>query len=220
MEKEIRIERKVFSKNEEIAEENRRLFKKHGLLVINMVSSPGSGKTSLIEQILSRLKDRVKVGIIAGDVHTDRDAKRAAAFGVPVTKIETGGSCHLDAKRVKEALSDIDLAQIELLIIENVGNLVCPAGYDLGEDFKLVVMSVTEGDDKPLKYPAMFRASKVLVINKVDLLPHTNFDIELARKYALGINPELAIFETSCTNGDGIEEFITFLSEKVKELPQ
>jgi hydrogenase nickel incorporation protein HypB len=217
MEREIRLERKVLSKNDEIAGGNRRLFKKHGLLVINMVSSPGSGKTSLIERILSRPKGELSVGVIAGDVHTDRDAKRVAAFGVPVASIETGGACHLDAMRVKDALYHIDLSQIDLLIIENVGNLVCPAGYDLGEDFKLVVMSVTEGDDKPLKYPAMFRKSKVLVINKIDLLPHVSFDIELARRYALRINPELVVFETSCTSGQGIERFSSWLSTNFAE---
>jgi len=211
----ITIERKVLQKNDEIAASNRALFKKNNLYTINIVSSPGSGKTSLVEKTIEKLKDEMKISVIEGDVQTDLDAKRVSNYNVPVVQIITNGACHLEANLVKDALANIELEGRNLLIIENVGNLVCPAGYDLGEDLKVVIISVTEGDDKPLKYPKMFMNSKILVINKTDLLPYVNCNINVLRENALKINPGLRVFETSCTTGQGIDKWCGFLKENV-----
>lgn len=207
----ITIERKVLEKNDELAQHNRELFKKHGIFAINLVSSPGSGKTSLLEKTLEQLNGKLKVAVIEGDVQTDLDAQRVAKFGVPVVQIVTNGGCHLEAKLVRDALGKMALEGINLLVIENVGNLVCPAGYDLGEAMKVVVASTTEGDDKPLKYPAMFRNASVLIINKVDLVPYVNCNLTELRNNALRINPNLTVFETSCTTGSGVKEWSDWL---------
>ena len=207
----ITVERKILEKNDEVAKHNRELFSRHGLFVINLVSSPGSGKTSLLEQTLASLQNKLRVAVIEGDLQTDLDARRVAEFGVPVVQIVTRGGCHLEAALVRDALESIDLSGIQLLIIENVGNLVCPANYDLGEAMKVVVASTTEGDDKPLKYPTMFRNASVLVINKIDLLPYVNCSLESLRRNALSINPALKIIETSCTTGSGIAEWCEWL---------
>jgi len=210
----ITIERKILEKNDEIAAENRALFARHGMFVINMVSSPGAGKTSILERSLERLKGELKVAVIEGDVQTDLDAQRVARYGVPAVQIVTRGGCHLEANLVRDALKNIDLSGIQVLIIENVGNLVCPSNYDLGEAMKVVVASTTEGDDKPLKYPAMFRNASVLVINKIDLIPYVNSSLSTLRGNALQINPALRIFETSCTTGAGIDEWCSWLAER------
>jgi hydrogenase nickel incorporation protein HypB len=211
----ITIERKILEKNDEIARQNRVKFSKNGLFVINVVSSPGSGKTSLLERTLEQFKDKLKIAVIEGDVQTDFDAKRVERYGVPVVQIVTNGGCHLEAKLVKDALENIDLNDVKILVIENVGNLVCPAGYDLGEDMKVVIVSTTEGDDKPLKYPKMFRNASILIVNKIDLLPHLDCDIEELKKNALLINPSLKIFETSCTTSEGIPEWCNWLERNV-----
>lgn len=208
----ITIERKVLAKNDDVAAVNRIRFKEHGLFVFNLVSSPGAGKTSLLEAILKEAKGRLKIGIIEGDVQTDLDAQRVARFGVPAVQIVTRGGCHLEAMLVQQALDVMDLSAITVLVIENVGNLVCPANYDLGEDIKVVVLSTTEGDDKPLKYPAMFRNASVLIINKIDLLPYVPCDIQAMKRNARQINPDLLIFETSATTGQGIGALIEWLS--------
>lgn len=213
----VTIERKVLQKNDELARQNRETFAQKNIFVINLVSSPGSGKTSLLERTLDYLKGRIKVAVVEGDVQTDLDAQRVAKFGVPVVQIVTNGGCHLEAKLVQDALSNIDLDGLDLLVIENVGNLVCPAGYDLGEAMKVVIASMTEGDDKPLKYPAMFRNASVLVINKVDLVPYLNCNLDQLRKNALQINPNLQVFETSCTSGSGIPEWSDWLLSKTKK---
>ncbi len=213
----ITVERKVLEKNDAVARRNRDFFAEHKTYVINVVSSPGSGKTSLIEKTLGVLKDRIKIAVIEGDVQTDLDAQRVARFDVPVVQIVTHGGCHLEAKLVQDALESIDLSSIQLLIIENVGNLVCPSNYDLGEAAKIVVASVTEGDDKPLKYPGMFRNSSGLIVNKIDLLPHLPCNIDELKNNALKINPQLRIFETSCTSGEGIEDWCTWLHSKVSD---
>lgn len=211
----VTVERKVLEKNDEIAKKNRTLFEEHGVVVLNLVSSPGSGKTSLLEQTIERLRFSVRLAVIEGDVQTDLDAQRIARLNIPVVQLVTNGSCHLDAKLIEDALQHIDVSSIDALIIENVGNLVCPAGYDLGEAMKVVVVSVTEGDDKPLKYPAMFRNASVLVINKIDLLPYVPSTIEQLRTNALKINPQLTIFETSCTTGAGIDAWCTWLHRNI-----
>ena len=212
----ITLERKVLEKNDEVAQQNRALFQERGIFVLNLVSSPGSGKTSLLERTIEYLAGSVRIGVIEGDVQTDIDAQRIARFNIPVVQLVTNGSCHLEAKLVQDALQHFNLNSIELLIIENVGNLVCPANYDLGEALKVVVVSVTEGDDKPLKYPAMFRNASVLIINKIDLLPYVNCNIELLRSNALKINPQLEIFETSCTTNAGIPEWCAWIRRHLK----
>jgi len=210
----ITIERKVLEKNDDLARRNRELFAKQRTFVINLVSSPGSGKTSLLERTLGYLKGKLKIAVIEGDVQTDLDAQRVARFDVPVAQIVTNGGCHLEAKLVADALDRLDLAGIELLVIENVGNLVCPSNYDLGEAMKVVVASTTEGDDKPLKYPAMFRNASVLIINKIDLLPYLDCDIAALKMNALQINPLLTVFETSCRSGSGVPEWCAWLQQK------
>jgi hydrogenase nickel incorporation protein HypB len=211
----ITIERKVLEKNDEIARQNRDMFSERGLFVINVVSSPGSGKTSLLERTLEQLKDKIKIAVIEGDVQTDFDAKRVERYNVPVVQIVTNGGCHLEAKLVKDAFDSMDLNDVKILVIENVGNLVCPAGYDLGENMKVVIVSTTEGDDKPLKYPKMFRNAPILIINKIDLLPYVDCNIEDLKNNALQINPSLKIFETSCTTGAGIPEWCQWLEKNV-----
>src|SRR3990167_5266877 len=205
----ILIEEDILSKNDEIAQENREMLKERGVFSINMVSSPGSGKTSIIEKTIGLVKEFLKLAVIEGDIQTDLDAQRIKKHGIPVKQITTGRACHLDAHMVHHALPWLfEHKNIRFLIIENVGNMVCPAEYDLGEDMKVAVMSVTEGDDKPLKYPAMFSASQMLLINKTDLLPYTDFNMQRAKHNALTINPKLKIIVTSCTNGTGIKEWV------------
>jgi len=213
----ITIEKKILEKNDLIAANNRDFFNEKKIFVINILSSPGSGKTSLIERSLARWGKKIKFGIIEGDVQTDLDAQRLDVFKVPVVQIVTNGACHLDANLVRDAYSSIEKEEIELLIIENVGNLVCPAGFDLGEHIKVVVTSITEGDDKPLKYPSVFRNSSILIINKTDLLPHVNSSLAKLKKNALSVNPSLKIFETSCVTDDGIDKWCKWLKTQINK---
>jgi hydrogenase nickel incorporation protein HypB len=213
----IKIERKVLEKNDELASQNRGDLKNKNIFCVNILSSPGSGKTSIIERTIEHLKDDVKIAVIEGDVQTDIDAKRVEKYKVPVIQIVTNGGCHLDAKLVRDAMANLNFSDINFLVIENVGNLVCPAGYDLGEDCKVVILSTTEGDDKPLKYPKMFMNSEVLIINKTDLLPYVNSNIETLKTNALKINPNLTIFETSCSTGDGIDKWCNWLIDNVNK---
>ncbi len=210
----ITIERKVLEKNDQIAVRNRRLFEERGIFTLNLVSSPGSGKTSILERTFQGLRDAMTMAVIEGDVQTDLDAQRVAQYGVPVVQIVTLGGCHLDANLVQDALTKLDLTGVELLFIENVGNLVCPSNYDLGEALKVVVLSTTEGDDKPLKYPAMIRNSSVMLINKIDLVPYLPCRLDTLRSNALKINPELKIFEISCITGEGISDWCDWLKKK------
>ncbi len=212
----ITVERKVLAKNDELAEHNRNLLKQNEIFTINLVSSPGSGKTSLLEKTFETLGSKVDISVIEGDVQTSLDAERVANYNVPVVSIVTNGACHLEAKLVQDALSNLDLEKTELLFIENVGNLVCPAGFDLGENMKIVLVSTTEGDDKPLKYPKMFRNSEAMIINKTDLIPYVNCNIETLKNNALNVNPGLKIFEVSCTSGAGIKEWCNWLVENVR----
>lgn len=212
----ITVERKVLAKNDELAEHNRNLLKQNEIFTINLVSSPGSGKTSLLEKTFETLGSKVDISVIEGDVQTSLDAERVANYNVPVVSIVTNGACHLEAKLVQDALSNLDLEKTELLFIENVGNLVCPAGFDLGENMKIVLVSTTEGDDKPLKYPKMFRNSEAMIINKTDLIPYVNCNIETLKNNALNVNPGLKIFEVSCASGTGIKEWCNWLVENVR----
>ncbi|MGE0816145.1 MAG: hydrogenase nickel incorporation protein HypB [Vicinamibacterales bacterium] len=208
----VTIERKVLEKNDELAAATRDALVRQGVFAINMVSSPGAGKTTLLERTLAALDGRVKVAVVEGDVQTDLDAQRVSRYGVPVVQIVTNGGCHLEARLVRDALTQLDLRDTDVLVIENVGNLVCPANFDLGEDLKVVVLSVTEGDDKPLKYPAMFQRSAVLIINKIDLVPYVDADVSAIRRHARLANPDLQIFETSCRTGEGIAEWADWLA--------
>jgi hydrogenase nickel incorporation protein HypB len=210
----ITIERKVLEKNDELAQRNRRMFLDRGIFVLNLVSSPGSGKTSILEKTCEALRGSMNISVIEGDVQTDLDAQRVAAYGVAVVQIITMGGCHLEAGLVQDAMKQLDLTETDLLFIENVGNLVCPSNYDLGEALKVVVLSTTEGDDKPLKYPAMFRNASVLIINKIDLIPYVNCKLDVLRGNAIQINPALKIFEISCFTGAGIEEWCNWLKKK------
>jgi hydrogenase nickel incorporation protein HypB len=217
MAKVITIEQRILKRNSEVAAENRRLFDGSGVFVVSLASSPGSGKTSLLEKALAQLKGEVAVAVIEGDVQTDNDARRIEALGVPVVQIVTNGTCHLDAQMVQGALQHVEFGKLEVLFIENVGNLVCPASYDLGEHLRVVLSSTTEGEDKPLKYPAMFRRSDALVLNKVDLLPYLQYDLNEARNMALRVNPTIEIFETSCTTGAGIGNFCRWIVNRMGE---
>ncbi len=211
----ITIERKVLEKNDQIAQKNREDFTANNVFTINIVSSPGSGKTSILERTIEHLKGKLNLSVIEGDVQTDNDARRISALDVPAVQIVTHGGCHLEARLVRDAMENVDLQKTQLLVIENVGNLVCPSNYDLGEAHKVVVVSTTEGDDKPIKYPNMFRNSSVLIINKIDLVPYLNCNIDELENNALQINPSLKVFKTSCTTGDGIDEWCSWLESQV-----
>ena len=212
----VEIYRNVLEKNDEIAEENRKIYKEKNLFVCNLLSSPGSGKTLVMERVAERFENKVPLGVIAGDVQTDNDAKRLDKHSIQTVQIITNGGCHLDARMVQKALNKIDLDSLKVLFIENVGNLVCPAGFNLGEEKKIVIMSTTEGEDKPLKYPSMFLAADVMIINKIDLLPYLACNIDEIKKNACKINPKLTIFETSAVTGEGIDEFCDWIVGNVK----
>ena len=209
----IDVREKVMARNDELATEVRGRLAVHKIPSLNLVSSPGSGKTSLLEQTLDALGDRIRMAVVTGDVQTQNDADRLAArTDRLVQAVVTGGACHMDARQISTALDEIDLAETDLLFVENVGNLVCPASWDLGEDAKVVIFSVTEGEDKPLKYPKMFEQSDYCVINKIDLLPYLPFDMDRAVACARQVNPDLRFFHTSALTGEGMEEWYDFLA--------
>jgi len=210
----IAIENDILAKNNRLAADNRSLFRRRGIFTLNLVSSPGSGKTTLLERTLTELRNSSRCAVIEGDQQTSNDADRIAATGVPVRQINTGAGCHLDAHMVSHALEQFDMESIDLLFIENVGNLVCPAAFDLGEDHKVVVLSVTEGEDKPLKYPQMFHNSTVMLLNKIDLLPHLDFDPRACLEMARRVNPGITIFQLSARTGQGMAEWYEWLREK------
>lgn len=211
--KTVKIQRKVLNENDVLAGELRERFEKEKILCLNLVSSPGSGKTTLLEKTLERLIDKLSMAVIEGDVQTDNDARRLMRFGLPVHQIQTGGACHLDARMINKALDQIAANDLRLLFIENVGNLVCPSSFDLGEDMKIVLVSTTEGDDKPQKYPAMFARSSVMVINKTDLLPYVDFDVDTAISHAKVLSPDIKVFQLSCTTGEGLDAWCDWLVE-------
>jgi len=195
----------ILSANDEIAAQNRRLLDEHGITVMNIMASPGSGKTSLILRTIDALRDRLRLAVVEGDIASSVDADRVAAQNVPVVQINTGGQCHLDAPMLARALAQLPLAELDLIIVENVGNLICPVDFKLGEDLNVVIASAPEGDDKPYKYPGIFIAVDAVVINKMDLLPYVHFDVTAFGRLVLGMNPDVSIFEVSCETGQGIE---------------
>lgn len=212
------IEKKVLSENDQIAARLRDTLGRSGTLTLNLISSPGSGKTMLLEKTLERLPAGTRAAVLTGDIQTDNDARRLAGYGYPVRQITTAGACHLDARMVENHLAawrdeGVD-KPLDFLFIENVGNLVCPTSYDLGEDAKIVVLSVTEGEDKPLKYPGIFRKAELMILNKIDLLPYVPFDPQLALENARQIHPEIEITETSCTTGAGLDQWLAWLARR------
>jgi len=213
----VKIYSNILKANDTLAQKNRKLFDLNGVFTINLMSSPGSGKTSLLEKTIDMLKEELSIGVLEGDLQTANDAKRIEKYHIPVTQINTDGACHLDANMIDNALDFYDFKDLDLFVIENVGNLVCPAGYDLGEDDRVVMVSTPEGDDKPIKYPVMFRKATVLLINKIDLLPYTNFDLMKVKEDALKIKPDLKIFEISCKTGEGLVPWYDWLKAQVKK---
>jgi hydrogenase nickel incorporation protein HypB len=211
----VKLETKVLNENQRLAAELRTRFAESGTVVVNLISSPGSGKTRLLERTLELLPDGVRAAVLTGDIQTDADATRLMRFGYPVKQITTGGTCHLDAKMITRHLEDWDLAELDLLFIENVGNLVCPSSYDLGEEAKIVLLSVTEGEEKPLKYPSIFFKSKLILITKTDLLPYVPFDYELAKANARSVNAEADIVGVSCQTDEGLREWMGWLSARL-----
>ena len=212
----VKVVAKILEANERIAQENRRIFDDAGVYVVNLMSAPGAGKTSLLEKTLSEKTD-LKIGVIEGDIAGSDDAERIGKFGVPVIQINTGGACHLDANMINEVLKELPLNELKVVFIENVGNLVCPAEFKVGEDIKVMLLSITEGHDKPLKYPLMFQESSALLINKVDLAPYLDVDINKIKKDAVSLNPNIKIFEVSCKTGQGIADWVEWLSNKTKK---
>ena len=210
----ISLERKVLSENDRIAASLRDEFSLRGILCLNFISSPGSGKTSLLERTLAALPAETRAAVLTGDIQTENDATRLARFGFPVKQITTGGTCHLEARMIERALADWRLANMDLLLIENVGNLVCPSSYDLGEAAKIVVLSVTEGEDKPLKYPSIFFKAELLVLNKIDLLPYVPFDLAAAEANAHKIHAGMEIVRVSCQSRDGLTEWLRWLRRR------
>jgi hydrogenase nickel incorporation protein HypB len=217
----IEIGRKVLETNDRIADQNRRAFDALGAFVVNLMSAPGSGKTSLLERTLAAVDGTLRIAVIEGDVRGSLDADRLARFELPIVQINTdplfGGECHLDAPMVRDALERLPREWFDLVVIENVGNLVCPAEFRVGEDLKVMVLSVAEGDDKPLKYPLMFRESALLLLNKIDLLPHVDFDVGRFRANVARVNPRLEVIETSARTGEGIDQWIDWLRARVGE---
>jgi len=211
----IAIEEDILAKNNRLASFNRALFKDKGIFVLNLVSSPGSGKTTLLERTLRDLSEKLRFAVIEGDQQTDNDARRIADTGVPVRQINTGAGCHLDAHMIMHGTDGFDLDHLDVLMIENVGNLVCPASFDLGEHHKVVVLSVTEGEDKPLKYPQMFHNSTVMLLNKTDLLPHLTFEVEKCKEYARRVSHGITIFEVSASTGEGMDQWYQWLTAEM-----
>ena len=216
----VQIEMGVLDKNNQIAVHNREHLQEQGILALNLVSSPGSGKTTLLTSTLNYLKDKVPCAVIEGDQQTTNDAERIRATGVPAIQVNTGKGCHLDAQMVHDAMHHLGLKDNSLLFIENVGNLVCPAGFDLGEQHKVAILSVTEGEDKPLKYPHMFAAADLMLINKIDLLPYVNVNIEACVNAARRVNPEIDVIVLSATTGEGMDEWVAWLQERLSKVNQ
>ena len=208
---EIKVLKDILSANEEIAQSNMKLLDSKGVFAVNLMSSPGAGKTSLVLETIKVLKGKSRIGVIEGDLSSSVDAETISKENVPVIQINTGGGCHLDANMISKALSNLPLEGIELLLIENVGNLVCPAGFALGEHKKVLISSIPEGDDKPLKYPLMFHEVDAVLINKIDLLPYLKFDTQAFSQAVRGINGKVGIFQISCATGQGIQEWVSWL---------
>jgi len=211
----VSVIKNVLAANDRIAADNRDLFDKNKVYVINLMSSPGAGKTSLVERTILALRDKYRIGVIEGDIQDTYDADRIAKLDIPVVQINTGGACHIDGNMIREALPTFDLSKTDLLIVENVGNLVCPAEFKIGENVKIMLLSTPEGADKPAKYPLMFQESAALLINKIDLMPYVDFDLEKAKRDALSLHKDLKIFEVSCKAATGLDAWIAWLTQRI-----
>ncbi len=214
--KTIKIKRKILKKNEEYASQLRALLKKKNIFTVNLLGSPGAGKTTILEKVIQNLGQRRKIVVIEGDLYTSRDAERLEKYGTQVIQVNTGGACHLEANMVRQAVNELNLVDVDLLVIENVGNLVCTASYDLGEDVKATVLSVPEGSDKLLKYSPIFQKSEIMLINKIDLIPYTNFFIKDIIKDLIQINKNIQIIKLSCETNEGVQDLCNYLEEKIK----
>ena len=213
---EIKVLKDILGANDQIAAKNRELIASHKVFAVNVMASPGAGKTSVVLQTIKTLKNKVRIGVIEGDIASSIDAETVAKEGVPVVQINTGGECHLESFQIQNALNNMPLADIDLLLIENVGNLVCPAEFSIGEDIKVLIASVPEGDDKPYKYPLMFNTVDAIVLNKIDLLPYVKFNIEGFTKTVKTINPKVELFKVSCTTGEGLQPWANWLLAQMK----
>jgi hydrogenase nickel incorporation protein HypB len=212
---EIKIMRNILDRNQNKAREIRDLLMHKKVVMVNLISSPGAGKTTLLEQTCQKLGDDMKIGVIEGDVTTDRDAQRLKKYNIPIVVINTEGGCHLDSHSISKVLDSFDLDKLDVLFVENVGNLICPSQFDLGENFKVAMVSIPEGDDKPGKYPMLFREAKAVLLNKTDLIPYTNFSIDFFRMDLQNINAQIPLFEISCTKGDGLNEWYQWILEQI-----
>lgn len=210
----IEVEKKVLNENQVLAGQLRERFRQHGILCVNLISSPGSGKTLLLEKTLERMDKGARVAVLTGDLQTENDARRLAKFGFRVKQIVTGGTCHLDARMVERHLADWNLEELDLLVVENVGNLVCPSSYDLGEDAKIVLLSTTEGEDKPVKYPSIFFKAELMLLTKIDLLPYVPFKAEVAKENARRVHPQMEILDVSSTTGEGLDAWMAWLEAR------
>lgn len=213
---EIKIMKNILDRNQDKANEVRKILTENKVKMVNLISSPGSGKTTLLERTCEALVNKFKIGIIEGDITTDRDAQRLKKYGIPIVVINTEGGCHLDSHSISKVLGEFDLQNLDVLFVENVGNLVCPSHFDLGESFKLAVASTAEGDDKPVKYPMLFREARAIVLNKIDLIPFTNFKMEQFNSDLMQINPLVPLFPLSCTTGEGLENWLNWISEQIQ----
>jgi len=212
---EIKIMKNILDRNQNKADEVRNLLTSKKVVMVNIISSPGAGKTTLLERTLEEFNSKYRIGVIEGDITTDRDARRLQKFNIPIVVINTEGGCHLDSHSISKALDSFDLDNLDIIFVENVGNLICPSEFDLGETFKLAVVSTPEGDDKPGKYPLLFREAMAVLLNKTDLIPYTNFNLENFKRDLSGINAKVPLFEISCTNGDGLKEWFKWMSAKI-----
>jgi len=212
----IQVMTNILDRNDQIAAQVHERLSAAGIFVVNLMGSPGCGKTSLLENTIVGLKNEISMAVIEGDLFTAKDAERIEQYGVPVVQINTGGGCHLDANMVSRVLDSLDLGTLDLIVIENVGNLVCPAEFNIGEDVKVTVLSITEGEDKPLKYPLIFKQASVVILNKVDLLPYTNFDMQAAIADITSINPDTVLVQASCQSGIGLPQWYDWLKEQIR----
>ncbi|MBW6500358.1 MAG: hydrogenase nickel incorporation protein HypB [Bacteroidales bacterium] len=217
---EIKILKNILDRNQNKADEVRALLKDKNVVMVNIISSPGAGKTTLLERTCGKLTERLRIGVIEGDITTDRDAQRLKKYNIPIVVINTEGGCHLDSHSISKALGSFDPDNLDMLFVENVGNLICPSQFDLGETFKLAVISTTEGDDKPAKYPMLFREARAVILNKIDLLPYTDFNFESFSRDLRRINPSVPLFRLSCTKGDGLDEWYEWINgQSLKQKP-
>lgn len=213
---EIKIMKDILDRNQNKAEEVRTLLREKKVMMVNIISSPGAGKTTLLERTCEAMADKTRIGVIEGDVATDRDARRLQKYNIPIVCINTGGGCHLDSHSISKVLGHFDLDQTDLLFVENVGNLICPSQFDLGETFKLAVVSTAEGDDKPAKYPMLFTGARAVILNKTDLIPYTNFNVAAFESDIVSLNPGITIIKTSATGGEGTDRWIGWLTSQLE----